>query len=140
MFKPEERHRLVQRLAHPSVAAALQKEDDKPYARLAKQIGLDPDGNPPAGTEFVSRTLPAGTTVTKYNDSTAAVTVWCSGVLDLAGPGQAAAATEPFESWFTMQIDLRWHKGEWKLVKTDQTTGPTPDEAELGDYGQAPPL
>ncbi|MFG3071944.1 hypothetical protein [[Kitasatospora] papulosa] len=140
MFSPEARHALVKRIAHPDVESKLQKEYDAPYARLNPIIGLNADGKAPAGTEFVSRTMPAGTAVTEYSPSQAVVEVWAHGILDLSGTGPAAAKDEPSDSWFTVTVSLRWHRGEWKMLSTEQTKGPTPDEAQPGDFGQAPPL
>lgn len=141
MFTPETRHRLVRRIAHPDVETKLQTEYDSAYTtQFLKRIGLGPDGTPPPGTQFVSRTMPAGTSITEHTGTSAVVTVWASGVLDLTGSGPEAAKEAVSESWFTMTVSLRWHRDEWRLISTDQTSGPTPEKAAPGQFGQAPPL
>ncbi|MER5555985.1 hypothetical protein ABT001_30675 [Streptomyces sp. NPDC002793] len=55
-------------------------------------------------------------------------------------PWAAQEVKWPSDSWFTVTVSLRWHRGEWKMISTEQTNGPTPDEAQPGDFGQAPPL
>lgn len=53
----------------------------------ATQLGLDEQGRPPAGSRFVSRAMPSGTTLRTYSGSTADVDVWCSTLFGLTGKG-----------------------------------------------------
>ncbi|MFE2749597.1 hypothetical protein ACFXKX_35655 [Streptomyces scopuliridis] len=132
MFRPEERRQLVETSAAPAARAQLQARFDTGFsAALNEQYGLSRDGLPPEGTTFVSRTLPAGTTVTAYTGTEATVRVWATGLL---APPEDTLST----GWFTTTISLQWIGGDWKLGRYDQTTGPTPDRAEAADIGLAP--
>ncbi|MEY9998200.1 hypothetical protein ABIE67_010321 [Streptomyces sp. V4I8] len=63
MFSEQGRHHLIQLIAEPDRRNQIIKDTDADYGPLARQIGLDIEGRPPAGAAFVSRTMPAGTTV-----------------------------------------------------------------------------
>ncbi|MGW6605707.1 hypothetical protein [Streptomyces sp. NPDC055036] len=134
MFRPEERRRLVETSAAPTVRAQLQDRFATGFsAALNEQYGLSRDGLPPEGTTFVSRTLPAGTTVSAYTENEATVRVWATGLL-------APPDSTPSTGWFTTTISLQWIEGDWKLTRYDQTTGPTPERAGAADIGLAPTL
>ncbi|MFE7567949.1 hypothetical protein ACFU76_13430 [Streptomyces sp. NPDC057539] len=141
MFAPGARRQLLRRVAHPDVEAEIQAESEQAYTRLARRIGLTEDGTAPGDTTFVSRTMPAGTALQTYTPETAVVRVWAHGILDLAGPGPEAAAEPVNQSWFTMTLILRRHGDRWRLMDTEQTSGPSPDDHDAHrSFGQRPPL
>ncbi|MFD5906983.1 hypothetical protein ACFWHG_36555 [Streptomyces microflavus] len=141
MFQPTARRQVVRRIAHPAVEQKMQAEYARAYDALGPRIGLDKDGRPPSSTTFVARTMPAGTTLQDYSADDAVVRVWANGILDLAGPGPEAAAEEMTQSWFTMTLTLRWHGDRWRLIDSDQTSGPEPDDTDAHhQFGHPPPL
>ncbi|MEU6577743.1 hypothetical protein [Streptomyces sp. NPDC046805] len=124
MFNPSRRHQIVQTVADPSTVNSLQSGFDADYsADFLKKIGLKDNGSAPAGNTFVNRTLPAGTKVTSFSDSTATVEVWCSGLFGIAGNNSTNPVTS---SWFTVTMKLKWSGGDWKVLGSSQKTGPTP--------------
>ncbi|MBW8799516.1 MAG: hypothetical protein JF597_39860 [Streptomyces sp.] len=124
MFITATRHSIVQTVADPAVMNSMQSGFDADYsADFLKKAGLDADGRAPAGSTFVNRTLPAGTKVTAYSDAKATVAVWCNGLFGMAGE----KSTNPVTSnWFTITMKLNWSDGDWKVLESSQTTGPTP--------------
>ncbi|MFD8110085.1 hypothetical protein [Streptomyces microflavus] len=109
MFATSARRQLLREVAHPDVEAEIQDESEQAYSRRARRIGLAEDGTAPGTAVFIARTMPAGTTLRTYSPETAVVGVWAHGIMDLAGPGAAAAAEPISQSWFTMTLILRWH-------------------------------
>lgn len=69
-----------------------------------------------------------------YQDDTATVAVWCSGLFGVMGQASKAPVKT---SWFTMTITLTWSADGWKLSEFTQKDGPEPSR---GQFGQAPPL
>ncbi|MGW1624119.1 hypothetical protein [Streptomyces sp. NPDC002172] len=124
MFITATRHSIVQTVADPSVINSMQSGFDADYsADFLKKAGLGTDGRAPTGSTFVNRTLPAGTKVTAYSDAAATVAVWCNGLFGMAGE----KSTNPVTSnWFTITMKLNWSDGDWKVLESSQTTGPTP--------------
>ncbi|MFD4143037.1 hypothetical protein [Streptomyces sp. NPDC058572] len=134
MFIPDARHAIVDSIADPEKRTELQSTLDADYtADFNKRIGLDSSGRPPQGRTFVSRTMPAGTTVKAYDGASATVDVWCSGLFGVTGKTSKAPVTT---NWFTMTITLKWSANSWKLTELTQTEGPDP---KAGKFGQAPP-
>ncbi|MER6127257.1 hypothetical protein ABT173_32670 [Streptomyces sp. NPDC001795] len=124
MFNTTRRHEIVQTMADPGALNRLQSGFDADYSTdLLKKIGLNDDGSAPSGTTFVNRTLPVGTKVTSYSAAGATVQVWCTGLFGLTGQGSTNPVTS---SWFTVTVKLNWTGGDWKVVETNQKTGPTP--------------
>ncbi|CAL9465145.1 hypothetical protein SUDANB58_02726 [Streptomyces sp. enrichment culture] len=124
MFNKSRRHEIVQAIAAPNSVDRLLAGFDADYsADLLKKIGLDGNGHALPGSTFVNRTLPAGTRVTSFSDSTATVEVWCNGLFGLAGENSTNPVTS---SWFTVTMKLNWSSGDWKVLETSQKTGPTP--------------
>ncbi|MFE5032108.1 hypothetical protein [Streptomyces sp. NPDC056683] len=124
MFITATRHAIVQTVADPSVMNNMLSGFDADYsADFLKKAGLNTDGTAPQGSTFVNRTLPAGTKVTAYSDAAATVAVWCNGLFGMAGE----KSTNPVTSnWFTITMRLNWSDGDWKVLESSQTTGPTP--------------
>ncbi|MFI6022013.1 hypothetical protein ACWC6I_16360 [Streptomyces sp. NPDC001414] len=124
MFNTVERHTIVQTVADPSTENTLQSGFDADYsADFLKKVGLNPDGTAPAGSTFVSRTLPVGTKVTSYSNDSATVDVWCNGLFGIAG---GTSTTPVTNNWFTVTMKLNWNNGDWKVLESSQKTGPTP--------------
>lgn len=124
MFNPSRRHEIVQAIAAPSTLDKLQRGFDADYSpSFLKRIGLNDDGGAPAGSTFVNRTLPAGTKVKNFGDGSATVEVWCSGLFGLTGEKTTNPVTG---SWFTVSMKLTWNQGDWKVLESRQSTGPTP--------------
>ncbi len=125
MFNPDERQAIVDAISSSSSRDELQSSFAGDYtAELNDSIGLDAEG---AVTEdshtFVNRTVPIGTSVQSYEDTTAEVSVWCSGLFGMAG---LDSQTPVRTSWFTVHFTMVWEDADWKVVSTDQTEGPTP--------------
>lgn len=112
------------------------QEYDADYSpEFNKQLGLDTQGRPPTGATFVSRSMPAGTTLRSYQDTTAEVSVWCSTLFGHT----AENATDPIPvktGWITMRVTLRWTDKGWRMTDFQQTDGPEPTDAEFGTAPQ----
>ncbi|MGW1114304.1 hypothetical protein ACWD44_24570 [Streptomyces albidoflavus] len=124
MFNKERRQAIVETVSAPDQRATLQTGFDADYSpQFAEKIGLEPDGSAPSGSTFVSKTLPAGTKVKAYSDKSATIDVWCSGLFGLAGDRSTTPVTA---SWFTVTVELGWTEDDWKVLSTEQKSGPTP--------------
>jgi hypothetical protein len=124
MFDKAKRDAVLQAIIAPSRVPDFEAKLDKAYtAEFNKNIGLNEDGSAPEGFTFVSRTSPIGTKVTEYSSTAAAVDVWCSGLLGLAGENSTTPVTN---SWFTITMQLEWSNGDWKIVTHSQKDGPAP--------------
>jgi hypothetical protein len=125
MFKTASRRQIVSALYAPDAAATRLKRLNKAFSsnEILSNAGLDPNGNPPDGMTFVSRTNPVGTKVEKFEGDTARIAVWQSLLFGIAGEG----STKPVsESWHTDTFELQWLKGDWKVTKYTQKDGPAP--------------
>ncbi|MEU6595128.1 hypothetical protein ABZ923_39025 [Streptomyces sp. NPDC046881] len=135
MFTKDSRHTLLNLLYTAEAAARLQGPMDQAYsAGFLAKMGLDPAGNPPKGSTFVSRVIPVGTTVQEYAGDSAKVAVWYMGLIGMAG----STSTDPVtSSWKTWTFDLRWTNGDWKIDSEAQQDGPAPvpgdDKAATSD-------
>lgn len=124
MFDKDSRHAIVDAVYTPQAAGPLKAEQDKAYTgALLERVGLDADGQAPEGMTFISRTVPVGTKLVKYEGDTATVSVWCTGLIGMAGTG----SDNPVRTdWLTHTFELRWTGGDWRAVKTGQKQGPAP--------------
>ncbi|MBQ0868638.1 hypothetical protein KBY17_33955 [Streptomyces sp. RK75] len=124
MMKPDKRREIIQQLFAPSQVDPTIERMKRAYSsNLLSSLGLDKDGNPPKGATFISRTVPVGTQVRKYDDNTAKLDVWCTGVFGNAGK----KSTNPVRNdWFTLTLDLKWTDGDWKVQDFAQKEGPAP--------------
>ncbi|KUN88193.1 hypothetical protein AQJ66_07490 [Streptomyces bungoensis] len=135
ILKPVSRSEIVKQVFVAGQQAALTDRFNKAYDKqFLSGIGLDANGDAPAGHTYVSRTAPLGTKLTAYSNSAATVEVWCTGVFGTAG----ADSTNPVTSdWFTMTLQLRWEGGDWKVDSFSQKDGPAPvpgdDKASSAD-------
>jgi hypothetical protein len=138
MFSDQGRRDVIERLVVPDKRTQMLTDMGEQYHQLARRIGLDSHGEPPAGAKFVSRTVPAGTTVRAYRGTTATVSVWCSTVFGLTGAGVKEIPMT--DGWITMSVSLRWAdtKG-WLLTDMTQREGPEPGDAGTA-AGEAPDL
>jgi hypothetical protein len=124
MFNKGTRHSIVDGIYTPAAAAKLQSAMDQAYsADFLSKLGLDANGNAPAGSTFVSRTVPVGTKVEQFSATSAKVAVWYMGLIGMSGEG----STDPVSStWKTWSFDLQWVGGDWKITADTQTDGPAP--------------
>lgn len=125
MFQDESRGAIVDAVYSPNVAAAQKADLKKVYddPKFLKRIGLKNDGSTPEGMTFISRVIPVGTEVHKYDKDSAKVGVWYSSLFGLAGSGSKNPVTE---SWYTNTFDLARVGNDWKVVGFTQKDGPTP--------------
>ncbi|MEU2562625.1 hypothetical protein ABZ626_25270 [Streptomyces longispororuber] len=125
MFDEEQRHRIVDTVYTPQAAATRRPGLDKVYNNKSflNRIGLRDDGTAPSGTTFISRIIPVGTKVTKFDGNSATVEIWYSSLFGLAGEDTKNPVTE---SWFTNTYDMRWSGGDWKVADFKQQDGPVP--------------
>ncbi|MFJ2922866.1 hypothetical protein [Streptomyces sp. NPDC087307] len=134
MYRPEDRHALLRRIADPATLDRQQHAYDQNYSpAFNERVGLDADGNPPSGSEFLNRMAPIGTSASAYTDQQATVAVWSSALF------KPAEEDRPTAGWYTVTVKLTWTKAGWRMLSSDQTDGPPPEKA-AGKYGQAPPL
>lgn len=125
MFDTDRRHRIVNAVYAPEVAARRQADLDSAYSNedFLKNIGLDKDGKAPAGQTFVSRVIPVGTKITSLREDKATVAVWYTSLFGLSGK----ASTNPVtESWYTTTYQLEWIDNDWKITDFQQKDGPVP--------------
>ncbi|WP_210582518.1 hypothetical protein [Streptomyces sp. GESEQ-4] len=135
ILKPARRAEIVQQVFVADQQATLTDKFNRAYSQeFLKNVGLDENGDPSQGNTYVSRTMPIGTKVTSYADTTATVEVWCTGVYGTAGERSTTPVTS---DWFTMTLQLRWADGDWKVDSFSQKDGPTPvpgdDKASSAD-------
>ncbi|WP_406393401.1 hypothetical protein [Streptomyces sp. NBC_00887] len=124
MFNKDSRHKIVDAIYTSKASANLTGPQDAAYsADFLAKLGLDPEGNAPQGSTFVSRTIPVGTKVTSYRGDTATVEVWYTGLIGMSGQ----ESTDPVStSWKTWTAELAWANGDWKIVSDTQKDGPAP--------------
>ncbi|MFE7154669.1 hypothetical protein [Streptomyces sp. NPDC057636] len=124
ILKPDRRTEIVRQLFVPDKVAGLEAKFDKAYsAGFLSRLGLDANGNAPAGQTYVSRTVPVGTKTTAHSNGTATAEVWCTGAFGTAGESTKNPVTN---DWFTMTLKLRWTDGDWKVESFSQKDGPSP--------------
>ncbi|MDQ1009864.1 hypothetical protein QFZ82_004349 [Streptomyces sp. V4I23] len=128
ILRPDRRGTIVRQLFVADKAAELEGKLDQAYDKdFLDKIGLDANGNAPAGMTYVSRTAPVGTKITAFTPDTATVEVWCTGVFGTAG----VSSTNPVTNdWFTMTLALRWADSDWKVESFSQKDGPAPVNAD----------
>ncbi|WP_234425847.1 hypothetical protein, partial [Streptomyces kebangsaanensis] len=125
MFDTARRHRIVNTVYAPELAARRQADLDRAYASedFLRNIGLDKDGKAPAGQTFISRIVPVGTKITTLRGDQATVAVWYTSLFGLSGE----ASTNPVtESWYTTTYQLEWVDNDWKVTDFQQKDGPVP--------------
>lgn len=124
IIQPSQRAVIIHQVFAPAKVDGMRAKMNKAYspAFLAK-LDLKNDGTAQAGMTYVSRTAPVGTKVNRFDGDAANVDVWCTGVFGMAGKG----STNPVTSdWFTMQFDMTWTQGDWKVTGFAQKDGPAP--------------
>ncbi|MFJ2871562.1 hypothetical protein [Streptomyces sp. NPDC087298] len=124
MFKKDSRHEIIDTIYTTEAAAKLRGPQDAAYSTdFLGKLGLDPAGNAPQGSTFVSRTIPVGTKLETFNGDTAKVSVWYTGLIGMSGAG----STDPVRtSWKTWTVQLSWTSDGWKAVSDTQKDGPAP--------------
>lgn len=129
MFKTDTRHAIVDAVYAPAAAAKLKGPQDVAYSPdFLKKLGLDANGNPPAGSTFVSRTIPVDTKVESFTADSAKVSVWYTGLIGMSG----LRSTDPVSTtWKTWTFDLQWAGNDWKITADSQQNGPAPVPGDI---------
>ncbi|MFE4056981.1 hypothetical protein ACFXP3_11890 [Streptomyces sp. NPDC059096] len=124
MFHQDSRHTIVDTVYTPEAATRLKGPQDQAYSpEFLQKLGLDAEGNPPQGSDFISRTIPVGTKVESLTGDTAKVSVWYTGLIGMSGPD----STDPVRTtWQTGTFELRWTDNDWKIAAESQKDGPAP--------------
>ncbi|MFF1402462.1 hypothetical protein [Streptomyces sp. NPDC058294] len=135
ILKPMRRSAIVSQVFAADQQAALISKFNKAYSKeFLTTLGLDANGNAPAGHTYVSRTAPIGTKTISYSGTAATVEVWCTGVFGTAGDDSTSPVTS---DWFTMTLELSWSGDDWKVSSFSQKDGPAPvpgdDKASSAD-------
>jgi hypothetical protein len=116
------RRAAIDTLAAPEAKAGLQKTFDQAVASLRKGLGVT--GADTDNVQVLMRANPVGWKVDDYRDGTARVAIWVSGVTgSIGGTGPPVPIRE---GWGTTTVNLRWVKGDWKLVDSTTVDGPLP--------------
>jgi hypothetical protein len=116
------RRAAIDTLAAPEAKAGLQKTFDQAVASLRKGLGVT--GADTDNVQVLMRANPVGWKVDDYRDGTARVAIWVSGVTgSIGGTGPPVPIRE---GWGTTTMNLRWVKGDWKLVDSTTVDGPLP--------------
>ncbi|WP_329156764.1 hypothetical protein OHA63_16525 [Streptomyces anulatus] len=124
MFSKESRHQILDTVYSPAAADKLRAPQDQAYsAEFLALLGLDPDGNAPQGSTFISRTVPVGTKVLEFDGDTAKVAVWYTGLIGMSGQD----STKPVSTtWKTWTAQLSWSGNDWKVTGASESDGPAP--------------
>ncbi|MDK1476237.1 hypothetical protein QNO07_22925 [Streptomyces sp. 549] len=129
IIQPGARPEIVQRVFVPGKVDDMRARMDEAYsAAFLDKLGLREDGTAPAGSTYVSRTVPVGTKVVSYSSTSTDLEVWCTGVYGLAGQESTTPVTT---DWFTMKLKLAWADGDWKVESFAQEAGPAPVNGDL---------
>lgn len=124
MLKKDVRHAIMDGIYTSEAATQRKGAQDAAYsAAFLARLGLDPNGNPPQGSTFVTRAVPIGTQVESYSPTSAKVAVWYTGLLGMSG----AKSTDPVRTtWKTWTFELSWAGDDWKVSADTQQDGPAP--------------
>ncbi|MFI6557377.1 hypothetical protein ACWGBY_16335 [Streptomyces griseus] len=124
MFTKESRDRILDTVYSPAAADKLRAPQDQAYStEFLAHLGLDPEGNAPEGSTFISRTVPVGTKVLAYEGDTAKVSVWYTGLVGMSGQD----STKPVRTtWKTWTAQLSWSGGDWRVTAASESDGPAP--------------
>ncbi|BFP54079.1 MULTISPECIES: hypothetical protein [Streptomyces] len=124
MFTKESRDRILDTVYSPAAADKLRAPQDQAYStEFLAHLGLDPEGNAPEGSTFISRTVPVGTKVLAYEGDTAKVSVWYTGLVGMSGQD----STKPVSTtWKTWTAQLSWSGGDWRVTAASESDGPAP--------------
>jgi hypothetical protein len=116
------RHKAIDTLAAPEARARQQRALDRDVASVAKALGVGAAG---AGDgTLLLRAVPVGWRLEEYAGDHATVALWVTSVGgSLNGPGGSRPVQE---GWGTTTVKLRWTGGDWKLLQSTNTDGPTP--------------
>lgn len=129
MLNTQARHKLIQTIADPAIVSGLQTQLDQAMAIVQSGLGLDTNGNAPAGETAVTRDFPLGVSAVSYSKTKATISVWTTSIAGTAGVN----ATHPVqETWSTDNVNLTWVNGDWKWSSFTQTEGPVPFSTQTG--------
>ncbi|NEB40217.1 hypothetical protein [Streptomyces sp. SID14515] len=124
MFTKESRDRILDTVYSPAAADDIRAPQDQAYStEFLAHLGLDPEGNAPEGSTFISRAVPVGTKVLAFEGDTAKVAVWYTGLIGMSGQD----STKPVSTtWKTWTAELSWSGGDWKVTAASESDGPAP--------------
>ncbi|MFC9296620.1 hypothetical protein ACFTWH_16360 [Streptomyces sp. NPDC057011] len=124
MLKKDARHALMDGIYTPEAASERKGAQDAAYSTaFLSTLGLDPNGNPPQGSTFVTRAVPIGTRIESYSPTTAKVAVWYTGLIGMSG---SKSTTPVRTTWKTWVFELFWDGTDWKVNSDAQQDGPAP--------------
>ncbi|SCK04857.1 hypothetical protein [Streptomyces sp. WMMB 322] len=128
IIKPGKRDGIIEQVFVPDETETMRSKMDKAYSEsFLKKLGLDAEGNPEEDMTYISRTTPVGTKSVSFDESSAQMDVWCTGLYGMAGQGSKNPVTS---DWFTMRLGLEWVNGDWKVRTFKQKDGPAPVEGD----------
>jgi hypothetical protein len=116
------RRAAIDTLAAPESKAGLQESFDEAVASLRQGLGVT--GADADDVQVLMRANPVGWKVDDYGDGTARVAIWMSGLTGSVGGSGPPVPIR--EGWGTTTVNLRWVKGDWKLVDSTTVDGPLP--------------
>ncbi len=105
-------------------ASALQRSMDEAVPLVRKGLRLPADG--PVASRVILRTTPFGWAVDRYDDKTAQVSVWTTGIVG------SVTGIAVQQVWATTTIDLKWVGGDWKELGVTSRDAPTPLAPDTG--------
>jgi hypothetical protein len=118
LFDQARRHQALAQLAAPRALAALRRASDQAAALTLKGLRL------PAGAAGAERavvlTVPVGQRLERYDQNSARVAIWTTG---LAG---SASGIPVSQAWGVTVVDLEWVGGDWKQVAVTSRPAPNP--------------
>ncbi len=124
LFDTARRRRAVAAIAAPEAVASLQRSMDEAVPLVRKGLRLPADG--PVASRVILRTTPFGWAVDRYDDKTAQVSVWTTGIVG------SVTGIAVQQVWATTTIDLKWVGGDWKELGVTSRDAPTPLAPDTG--------
>jgi hypothetical protein len=118
VFDQARRHQALAAFAAPRALPALRRASDQAAALTLKGLRL-PAGAAGAGRAVVL-TVPVGQKVERYDQKSARVAIWTTG---LAG---SVTGIPVAQAWGVTVVDLEWVDGDWKQVGVTSRPAPTP--------------
>jgi len=114
------RRDLFARTALPEAARRFEASYRRDLPTLRRGLGLPAGGDGPTAATLVMRSVSLGYRVGAYTPDRAAVGLWTVLIL---GNGAAVA---PQAGWRSVEVDLTWRDGGWRVADLRDRPGPTP--------------
>jgi hypothetical protein len=109
MYNPQDRREIFERYVDPASRERLLAAFTDAHQRVARNIGLDEQGRPPAGADLIVSSTQEKVTVQRYTGDEAKVSVWGTSVFGLIGKNVKEIPPETSKS--TSIVLLRWQPG-----------------------------